>query len=198
MLALLLVAAAVGVDNFAAALGFGVVTGVNARARLEVGLVFGVFEGGMPVLGLVLGHGVAHDLGSAAKPVGGVLLGLLGAYGVGRELWQRRSRATKRRAPDVATPDEPEAARSNRRRLARLVVTAAVLALDNLVVGFALGTYHVAVLLAASVIAAVSVVLSLAGLEIGARIGARLGDFGDLVGGVVLIAVGVAIGTGLL
>src|SRR5262250_2858071 len=50
VIALLLAAVAVGLSNLAAAIGIGV-TGVNARVRLQVGLVFGVFEAGMPVVG---------------------------------------------------------------------------------------------------------------------------------------------------
>lgn len=187
MLALVVVAAAVGIGNFAAALGMGMSSGANARSRLEVGIVFGVFEGGMPVLGLLLGHGVARNLGTAAKPVGGILLGVLGCVAIVRELLARR-----RSAPRVVASDE------SGRRVLRLLLTGAVLALDNLVVGFALGTYHVSLAVAAILIGAVSVVLSLLGLEIGGRLGTRLGPYGDLVGGVLLVAVGIGIGTGVL
>ena len=79
----------------------------------------------------------------------------------------------------------------------RLLVTGIALSIDNLAVGFALGTYHVSLLLAAAVIGTVSVVMSLAGLELGARIGMRAGQRGELIGGLILIGVGVAIGTGI-
>jgi putative Mn2+ efflux pump MntP len=36
----------------------------------------------MPVVGLLLGRSLAHDLGSAAKPAAGALLGLTGAYAI--------------------------------------------------------------------------------------------------------------------
>lgn len=65
MLALLLVALALGLSNFAASIGIGI-SGGGARARLRVGVVFGLFETGMPILGLLLGHGLAHALGQAA------------------------------------------------------------------------------------------------------------------------------------
>lgn len=52
--------------------------------------------------------------------------------------------------------------------------------------------------LAAAVIGTVSVVKSLAGLELGARIGMRAGQRGELLGGLVLIGVGAAIGTGVI
>ena len=54
-----------------------------------------------------------------------------------------------------------------------------MLSIDNLVVGFALGSTHTSILAGALVIGAVSVVASLAGLELGARIGARAGKRGE-------------------
>src|SRR5580704_4374709 len=50
VLALVLVALSLGLSNFAAAIGIGVV-GTDARTRVRVGVVFGIFEAGMPVLG---------------------------------------------------------------------------------------------------------------------------------------------------
>ena len=81
MLALLLVALSLGLSNFAAAIGIGV-TGVDAGTRLRVGLIFGIFEAGMPILGLLLGHSLAHALGSAAHWIGAALLIATGGYAV--------------------------------------------------------------------------------------------------------------------
>ena len=63
-------------------------------------------------------------------------------------------------------------------------------------IGFALGTYHVGLAAGAAVIGAVSVSMSLAGLELGARIGRRAGGRGELIGGFALIAAGVVIAAG--
>ena len=60
MVALLLVAVFLGLSNFAAAVGIGV-AGVDAGTRLRVGAVFGLFEAGMPILGLLLGHGLRAE-----------------------------------------------------------------------------------------------------------------------------------------
>jgi putative Mn2+ efflux pump MntP len=51
---------------------------------------------------------------------------------------------------------------------------------------------------AAVIIGAVSVTLSLVGLELGRRIGTKTGDRGELLGGLVLIGVGIAVATGVL
>lgn len=83
-------------------------------------------------------------------------------------------------------------------RTGRLIVTGIALSVDNLAVGFALGTFQVSLPVAVIVIGAVSVTLSLIGLELGQRLGARTGDRGELLGGLVLIGVGIAVAAGVL
>jgi Putative manganese efflux pump len=73
MLALLLVAVSLGLSSFAVAIAIGV-SGVDARTRLRTGLAFGLFEAAMPLLGLLLGHGLARTLGHAARWIGAALL----------------------------------------------------------------------------------------------------------------------------
>jgi putative Mn2+ efflux pump MntP len=80
----------------------------------------------------------------------------------------------------------------------RLLLSGLALSLDNLVVGFALGTYQIAILLGAIVIGAVSVSLSLIGLELGARLGGWAGHRSDQLGGIILIGVGAAVAAGAL
>ena len=185
MLALLLVALSVGLSNFAAAIGIGV-AGVDAGTRLRVGLIFGIFEAGMPILGLLLGQSLAHALGSAAHWSGAALLIATGGYAV---LHSIRSQARDRHPP-AAGADQP--------RTGQLLVTGIALSIDNLVIGFALGAYHVNLAAAAVIIGTVSITLSLAGLELGDRLGTKVGERGELIGGLVLIAVGIAIASSAL
>ena len=79
MLAVLLVALSLGLSNLAAAIGIGV-AGVDRGTRLRVGVIFGIFEAGMPVFGLLLGHGLAHALGGAAHWIGAALLVATGTW----------------------------------------------------------------------------------------------------------------------
>jgi len=184
VLAILLVAVSVGLDNFAAAIGIGL-SGLDAKLRLQVAIVFGVFEGGMPIVGLLIGRSLTHLLGGHAHVIGGVILALTGLYGI-------VTSAIERRAGHASSPEE------HRGGLGHLIVAGAALSIDNLIVGFALGTYHVSLVVAALVIAIVSVGMSLVGLELGRRLGMRVGEYGELLGGAVLMLVGVAIGFGVL
>jgi putative Mn2+ efflux pump MntP len=185
MLALLLVAASLGVSNFAAAVGIGV-SGVDARTRLRVGIIFGVFETAMPILGLLAGRSLTDTLGHAAHWIGAALLIVTGIYTLIQGI----------RSPD-SEKNETEAGQAGQ-RTGRLLITGVALSIDNLAVGFALGTYHVSLAVAAIVIGAVSVTMSLIGLELGNRLGARTRGRGEVLGSLVLIGVGIAIATGLL
>ncbi|HEY7882817.1 MAG TPA: manganese efflux pump [Streptosporangiaceae bacterium] len=188
MLALLLVAASVGLSNLAAAIGIGF-GGVTARTRVRVALVFGVFEAGMPIVGLVIGAGVASGIGHLARWIGAAVLIVIGAITV-IQAWRQPAETTPR-ARGAGRPHAPDS-------LGRLVISAFALSLDNLAAGFALGTMHVGVAEGAIVIGVVSVVLSLAGLELGGRIGTAAGRRGEQIGGAILVGVGVALAAGVL
>ena len=99
VLALLLVALSLSLSSFAAAIGIGV-AGTCARTRLQAGIVLGMFEDGMPVLGLVPGPGPASTLGPAARRIGAALLIAADGYALIQAL--RGSGGKRRRCPGVA------------------------------------------------------------------------------------------------
>jgi putative Mn2+ efflux pump MntP len=267
VVALLLAAVAVGLSNLAAAIGIGV-TGVNTRVRLQVGLVFGVFEAGMPVVGLVIGQKFATDLDEAVRWPGAILLMIVGAQALVRSIREGRKNAAEARlrsgaaSPGAASPGanfgaanpgaanpgaansgaansgaancgaansgaagpganlgeaNPRAAKpgaagfgsvlspdvsrllaSPSPRLGRLLASGLVLSMDNLVVGFALGTYGVGVAAGAILIGSISVAMSLIGLELGGLLGRWAGRRSEQMSGVILILVGAAIAGGAL
>lgn len=179
MLPLFLVAASVGIGNLGAATTIGVAR-VDARLRLRIAVIFGLFEAAMPLVGLLLGQSAADTLGTHAKLVAGLLLCAVGGYSVLRELVDR-------------SPAEGSGPPST----TRLLVLGVTLSVDNLAIGFALGSYHVNVVLAALVIGGFSVALTLLGLELGERLGERLGRRSELVSGLLLVAIGIVIATGV-
>ncbi len=216
MVALLLAAVAVGLGNLAASIGIGV-TGVTARMRIQVGVVFGAFEAGMPVVGLLVGQRFASHLGDAVRWPGAILLMIVGAQGLVRSIrdGRKNAAATTREpsggeapSPSAADPGPaaigelspgaaPGAARPSL-RVGRLLISGLALSLDNLVVGFALGTYGIGIAFGAILIGAVSVAMSLVGLELGGLLGRWAGQRSEQMSGVILILVGAAIAGGAL
>ena len=197
MLALLLLAVALGLSNFAAAIGIGV-SGVRGRDRVRIAVVFGVFEAGMPVLGVLLGQGLASSLGHVARWLGGAALIVIGVTGL--VLARRGSRPAGGPAGEDA-PGRPSAGEGAPGRpswrLGRVMASGLALSADNLAAGFALGAYHTGLAVAATVFGVVSVVMSLAGLELGTMLGAGASDRCELVASVMLIAVGSAVAAGV-
>lgn len=185
MTALLLAALAVGLGNFAAAVGIGL-SGVDTRTRLRVAVLFGIFESGMPLVGLVLGHHLADVLGSATRYLGGALL-------IGTGVWT----LLQVRRQSAVSDDEDDATVAST-GLGRLAVTALALSVDNLVVGFGLGVVRIRLSVAIAIFAIVSIALSLLGLELGRQLGARIESRSESLAGIVLIIVGVLVALGVL
>ena len=175
MFGLILAAAALGLSNFGAAIAIGF-SGVDARLRWRVADVFGAFEATTPRIGLLLGRHIASSFGAASAYIGGGLLVATGTYTVVQARQTRDSTS------------EPAAM-----HLDQLIVTGAALSIDNLVVGFALGTRSVQLVFAGVVIAVVSVSMSLVGLEVGNRLGVMTQRWSEEFGAFVLIVVGLAV-----
>ena len=180
ILSLLLVSVSVGLSNFAGAIGIGL-SGIDAKTRIRVGLAFGFFEALMPAIGLVLGFQVAGFFGQYGKFVGGAILILTGLYTILQERIFTRRQGDPRQV-----------------QTGSLLVTALALSIDNLAVGFALAVYPVDIWLAALTFGVVSIVMSLAGLELGRLLGKRAEQWSEEIGGGVLVLVGVAIAVGVL
>ncbi len=167
-------------SNFAASIAIGL-SGVDGRLRMRIAVSFGVFEAGMPILGLLIGRQAASALGSHADLIAGCLVIATGIYSLLSSLRNEEQPPT--------TADQP---------IGHLLITGLALSIDNLVVGFALGAYQVSFALAAIAIGVVSIAMSLVGLELGAQLGKRIERDSNLLGGIILIAVGIAIAVGVL
>jgi putative Mn2+ efflux pump MntP len=181
VLTLLLVGLSVGLGNFAASVAIGL-GGVNRSLRLRIAIIFGLFETGMPIIGLLIGQKIAHYLGGHANFIGGSMLGLTGIYLMVNSL--------KR------TDDKKVSQAIN--GWMKLLLAGLSLSIDNLIVGFGLGTHHQSILLAAIIIGATSVCLALLGLELGNSLNRKVEEYSELLSGLILISVGVLIGLQIL
>jgi putative Mn2+ efflux pump MntP len=165
-----------GLDTVAVALGLGL-AGLPRRHWLKVGLTFAVFEGGMPVLGLLIGQGLSATLGEVAAYLAALLLIGVGGLAI-------REALTDDDDSPVTLPDITGR---------RLLLTGLSVSLDELAVGFSLGVLAVPLGLALGYITVQAFALTFLGLALGGRVGRHLGERAELVSGVVLVLLGLAL-----
>jgi len=180
MIATALIFLALGLDTLAVALGLGL-GGLPRTRWLRVGLVFACFEGLMPIAGLLLGQGLGARLGAFATYAAAGILLVLGGLEIREALHN-----------DDDDDDRPDRAALAERPRALLLAGLSV-SLDELAVGLALGVLHVPLGPALAYIALQAFVLTFIGLALGTRLGARLGERAELVAGVVLALLGLAL-----
>ena len=178
MVALLVVAVALGLNNFGAAIGIGV-SGVDRRTEIKVATVFGLCDVVMPAAGMLIGVGLIGPLGSAARWAGAGILFVTAAWGLLESLRDGEG------APKVWHGW-------------RLLVSGAALSLDDLAVGLALGTVRYPIVLAVALLGLMSFVMSIIGLKLGRKLGLAVGEHGEVVGAIALIGISGAMAMGWL
>ncbi len=178
MIAAALIFLALGLDTLAVALGLGL-GGLPRTRWLRVGLVFACCKGLMPIAGLLLGQGLGARLGAFATYAAAGILLVLGGLAIGEALRGDDDDGPAR----AALAEQPRA----------LLLAGLAVSLDELAVGLALGVLHVPLGPALAYIALQAFVLTFIGLALGTRLGARLGGRAELVAGVTLALLGLAV-----
>lgn len=151
---------------------------------LLIALFFGIFQGVMPLIGYFAGTLFAEAVASVAPYVALVLLGFIG----GRMIYE----ALKKKQ------EEEEPADKNL-SVSALTVQAIATSIDALAVGISLlalsesGALKINIFAACALIAACTFVISLAAVFIGKKFGAVLADKAELIGGIILVAIGLKI-----
>ena len=176
----------VGLSMDAAAVGM--TNGLNEpKMRLTkillIALFFGVFQGIMPLIGYFAGTLFAEAVASIAPYVALVLLGFIGGKMIYEAL--KKSKEEEETVKNLG--------------VGALTVQAIATSIDALAVGISLlalngiGALKVNIFAACAIIAACTFVISLAAVFIGKKFGAVLADKAELIGGIILVAIGLKI-----
>jgi putative Mn2+ efflux pump MntP len=144
------------------------------RQRLRISLVFVIFEGGMPLIGLGLGTALARGIGQAAGYLAGTAVIAIGAWML--------------LAGDK--DDEEKAGRLPASRGLALIALGISISLDELAIGFTIGLARLPVTAVIVAIALQAFLAAQLGLAIGARIGERWRERAEQVAGIALILLG--------
>jgi putative Mn2+ efflux pump MntP len=191
----LIIVPAFGIDTFVVAVGLG--AGQFAD-RFRLAATVAVFEGGMPLLGALVGSWLAHLLSGIVVYAAAALLAALAL----REFWEGVREL--REEPDDDEDDESSGEGRALRRatsLAALASAGIAVSLDELTAGIAAGAARLDLTLLVPALAIQAVLFTLLGLAAGARLRRAVGRYGEMAGGIALFLAAIVVvllaGTGV-
>jgi putative Mn2+ efflux pump MntP len=177
-LVLLALAVALAMDAFAVAVVAGLtVTRLGTAQVLRMALSFGAFQALMPVAGWAAGTAVRSEISAADHWVAFVLL----AFAGGKMVWEGLRGDGRLRAASDPTAGW------------NLLLLSVATSVDALAAGLSLAMLEADIVVPAVVIGVTAAVLTAVGMLLGRRIGADWGRRVEVLGGLVLVAIGVRI-----
>lgn len=176
-----LLGAGLAMDAFSVSLANGLAEpNMKRRKRLLVSGTFAFFQFAMPMVGWLLVKFAAEKFKAFEKAIPYIALILLLFIGGKMLIEGIKNRNSEEPAASVT--------------LWQLFVQGVATSIDALSVGFAFAEYDVAhALVSSAVIAAVTLLICLAGLFIGKKFGTKLAGKAEILGGAILIIIGIEI-----
>ena len=173
---LVLLAVGLSMDAFAVSICKGLgMKKINLKVAVVLGLFFGGFQAGMPVIGWALGSQFMGIIGPIDHWIAFVLLGIIGSSMI------KESREDEE--------EEVSASFDVKTMLALAVATS----IDALAVGVTFAFLHVNIVWAVTFIGCTTFVLSAIGVKVGNVFGMKYKSRAELAGGVILILMGIKI-----
>ncbi|NLG10241.1 MAG: manganese efflux pump [Coriobacteriaceae bacterium] len=182
---LVMIGLALSMDAFAVTVSDVFAYPRASRKRLVLlPIAFGIFQGLMPVLGYGLGSLIAGFFEQFAGLVSLLVLGFIG----GKMIWEGAQALCTKGSPIETTVSGGS---TGAQLTATIIVAQAVAtSLDALFTGVSLLAEGTNIVIAAVIIATVTLLSCLAALLVGKRFGVLLGDKAQIIGGVVLLLIG--------
>lgn len=175
---LLALACALAMDAFAVAIVSGLtISPLTRRHVFRLAFHFGLFQALMPIVGWLAGHAVHRYIAAFDHWVAFGLLAFVG----GKMVWGALHASESERLP----PD-PTSGWS-------LILLSIATSIDALAVGLSLAMLGARIVVPALVIGVVAAAFTTVGMVLGRRIGRIWGHRVELMGGLVLLAIGVRI-----
>ena len=189
MIEVFLLAIALAMDAFAVSIGLGAKSQKKSSAyvlRLAVyaALYFGIAQGVMPLIGYLLGAVLLGWLATAAPWIGGGILIVLGAKML-YEAFNGEVEAVLADSFDVNIQEK-----INHRMMFTLAIATSI---DAMAAGFTLNLLAVNAWLACFIIAIITAGFGFFGIYLGKSSGTWLEDKAEILGGLVLIAIGIKV-----
>lgn len=175
MITVIILAIGLAMDCFAVSLGIGCAPiPCGKRTYFRLAFHFGLFQGGMALVGWLIGNTILPYIEAYDHWVAFILLAWI-AYRMIRE----------------GLSDEPVDYRDDPTRGGSLVMLSIATSIDALGVGLSMSLLSSDVLLSSLIIALVSIAFTLIGLRFGKQLSQKFGKRIEILGGLVLLFIGV-------
>lgn len=176
MFEVMLLAAALSMDAFAVSIGLGA---KRAQAVLplaiKAGVFFGIFQALMPLIGYLAGSGFLEYIEKVDHWVAFILLALIGGKMIYESFCEEIGEDIKQVTTKV------------------MFILAVATSIDALAAGFTLTLFDLEPLISVVLIGVTTFVFSFAGVYFGDKTGTYLESRAELLGGLILVAIGVKI-----
>jgi len=178
IITILVLAIGLSFDSFAVSVSTGIVVNyIQFKPALRFSFVLGIFQGLFPLIGWVAGTSFQDYLQDYDHWIAFLLLG-----GLGVKMIYESLQGTKVNSSNY-----------NPLKLSTNVSIGIATSIDALIVGLSLAILNINIVLSASIIGAVTVLACMIGLLLGKKIGNKLGRRVEILGGIMLIAIGLNI-----
>lgn len=176
-LTVLMVSVALGIDAFSVSISIGL-SGVKKRDMYLVPGIVTIFHIIMPLIGLSLGTYLGKIAGPMASVIGAIVLISIGTSTIWKSISSGKKAGNKvDKVIDISNPIS-------------LTLMAASVSLDALTVGVGLGTLKVDLYLTVLTMGAVAGLMTVVGLISGKKLSHAIGDWAEILGGLILVAIG--------
>lgn len=177
LLTIFLLAVGLGVDAFSVAIGIGASNNKKSWAPvLRLSLAFGLFQFVMPLIGWLAGSTVVDRIQSFDHWIAFALLVLVG----GKMIWEGFEK-------------ESDEQKTDQTRGWPLFLLSIATSIDALAVGFSFSLLKTALLFPAAIIGVVCFMMTAVGMIFGKGLARIFGKKVEILGGLVLIAIGMKI-----
>jgi len=172
-----LIAVGLSMDAFAVSITLGLSIKKPAfKEYITPGLYFGFFQALMPLAGFYAGTIFAEKIKHLDHWIAFVLLGVIGIRMIKDSL-----------SKDEDKPDE------NKFRFISMLLLAVATSIDALAVGVTFAFFPINIFSAVTIIGLTTFIISICGVKIGNVFGVRFKSKAELLGGIVLVALGIKI-----
>src|SRR5699024_299534 len=183
-IALIFTGFALSMDAFAVSITKGMtIKNLKKSTAVKMALAFGIFQGGMPLLGWALGISFESYIKSIDHWIAFILLGFIG-FNMIKGFFDDRKEKDASSLEFSSTTDIDDL--SNK----EIIMLAVATSIDALAVGISFAFLNVNIILAASIICIITFLVCVVGVFVGNKVGDIFNGYAELVGGIILILIG--------